>query len=152
LRSAREVMERQLRQLVRLVNDLLDISRITTGKMTLKKEPIQLGDVVKSAVEAARPLIETRKHRLDVVLPPAPVTLFADFTRLAQVFLNLLNNAAKFTDEGGAIKLTAEVKGGELVVAVADTGIGISAKMLPVIFDMFARPTVRSNARKRGSA
>jgi len=139
LRSAREVMERQLRQLVRLVNDLLDISRITTGKMTLKKEPIQLGDVVKSAVESARPLIETRRHRLDVVLPPVTVTLFADFTRLAQVFLNLLNNAAKFTDSGGAIKLTAEVKGGDLVVTVADTGIGISAKMLPVIFDMFAQ-------------
>jgi CheY-like chemotaxis protein len=139
LRSAREVMERQLRQLVRLVNDLLDISRITTGKMTLKKEHIRLGDVVKSAVEAARPLIETREHWLDVVLPPAPVTLFADSTRLAQVFLNLLNNAAKFTDNRGAIKLTAEVKGGDLVVTVADTGIGISAKMLPVIFEMFAQ-------------
>ena len=84
--GARDVMERQLRQMVRLVDDLLDVSRITTGKMTLQKEHIQFGDVVDSAVEAARPLIEAREHRLDVVLPPAPVTLVADPTRLAQVF------------------------------------------------------------------
>ena len=138
-RAAREVMARQLHQLVRLVNDLLDISRITTGKMTLKKERVNLADVVKSAVEAARPLVEARQHRLDVQLPPAPVTLYADFTRLAQILLNLLNNAAKFTDTGGTITLAAEVKSGELTVSVADTGIGISAGMLPVIFDMFAQ-------------
>ncbi len=139
LTPAREVMERQLRQLVRLVNDLLDISRITTGKMTLKKERVDLTDVVTSALEAARPLIETRRHRLDVVLPPGPVTLYADSTRVAQVFLNLLNNAAKFTDVGGSIRFAAEVKSGELLVRVTDTGIGISAKMLPVIFEMFAQ-------------
>ncbi|MEO8443370.1 MAG: ATP-binding protein [Betaproteobacteria bacterium] len=139
LHSAREVMGRQLRQLVRLVNDLLDISRITTGKLTLKKERIDLAAVVNSAVESARPLIEARQHRLDIQLPPAPVTLYADFTRLAQVFLNLLNNAAKFTETGGAITLAAEVKSGELIVTVSDSGIGISARMLPLIFDMFAQ-------------
>ena len=139
LRSAREMMERQLSQLVRLVNDLLDISRITTGKMTLKKERIELRDVVNSALEAAGPLIETRQHRLTLLLPPQPVILSADFTRLAQVFLNLLNNAAKFMEVGGNITLAAELQGAELVVTVTDEGIGISAKMLPVIFDMFAQ-------------
>jgi signal transduction histidine kinase len=139
LRSARDMMERQLHQLVRLVNDLLDVSRITTGKMILQKERIQLQDVVKSALEAAGPLIEARHHRLTLLLPPEPVVLFADFTRLAQVFLNLLNNAAKFTDVGGNITFAAELKDGELVVTVTDTGIGISTKMLPEIFDMFAQ-------------
>lgn len=139
LRSAREVMERQLRQLVRLVNDLLDISRITTGKLTLKKESIELAEVIGSAVEAARPLIEQRGHRLDIALPPAPVLLAADFTRLAQVFMNLLNNAAKFTDPGGTISLSAEREGGDVVVTVRDTGIGIGADMLPRVFEMFAQ-------------
>ena len=139
VQSARDMMERQLRQLVRLVNDLLDISRITTGKMTLKKERIELRDVVNSALEAAGPLIEARQHRLTLLLPPQPVVLFADFTRLAQVFLNLLNNAAKFTDAGGSITFAAELKEGELVVTVTDTGIGINPKMLLVIFDMFAQ-------------
>ena len=139
LASAREVMDRQLRQLVRLVNDLLDVSRITTGKMTLKKERIDLADVVKSALEASRPLIESRGHLLDVVLPAEPVTLYADATRVAQVFLNLLNNAAKFTEPGGTIRVVASAGNGELVVTVSDTGIGISAKMLPVIFEMFAQ-------------
>jgi len=139
LRSAREMMERQLRQLVRLVNDLLDVSRITTGKMALKKERVELRDVVNSALEAAGPLIEARQHRLTLLLPPRPVILFADFTRLAQVFLNLLNNAAKFMAIGGNITFAAELNDAELVATVADTGIGISAEMLPVIFDMFAQ-------------
>jgi signal transduction histidine kinase/CheY-like chemotaxis protein len=139
VRAAHDVMARQLQQLVRLVNDLLDISRITTGKMILKKERVALGDIVKSAVEAARPLIEARGHRLDVNLPPAAVTVYADPTRLAQILLNLLNNAAKFTDSGGTITFAAEVRNAELLITVTDTGIGISAKMLPVIFDMFAQ-------------
>lgn len=139
LRSAREMMERQLSQLVRLVNDLLDISRITTGKMTLKKERVELRDVVNSALEAAGPLIEARQHRLTLLLPPQPVILSADFTRLAQVFLNLLNNAAKFMEAGGNITFAAELDDAELVITVADTGIGINAEMLPVIFDMFAQ-------------
>ncbi|MEO7726071.1 MAG: ATP-binding protein [Burkholderiales bacterium] len=139
LNAARDLMERQLRQLVRLVNDLLDISRITTGKMVLKKEPVELHDIVNSAVEAAAPLMEARQHRLDVKLPAGRVTLLADLTRLAQVFMNLLNNAAKFTDPGGAITFAAEVKDGDLVVTVTDSGIGINPKMLTVVFDMFAQ-------------
>jgi signal transduction histidine kinase/ActR/RegA family two-component response regulator len=149
LRCARDMMERQLRQLVRLVNDLLDVSRITTGKMALQRERIVLQDVVKSAVEAAEPLIQARQQRLAVALPPEPVVLFADFTRMAQVFLNLLNNSAKFTAVGGSIAFSAQLKEGELIITVTDTGIGIETAMLPVIFDMFAqvdRALERSNA------
>ncbi|HEV7822903.1 MAG TPA: ATP-binding protein, partial [Burkholderiales bacterium] len=100
---------------------------------------VALSDICTSAVESARPLIEARGHRLDVHLPTSPVILYADATRLAQVLLNLLNNAAKFTDSGGTITFAAEAKGAELLITVKDTGIGISAKMLPVIFDMFAQ-------------
>ena len=139
MQSAREMMDRQLRQLVHLVNDLLDVSRITTGKMALKKERVELRGIVQNALEVAGPLIEARKHRLTLRLPPEPIYLSADATRLAQAFLNLLNNAAKFTDAGGSITFTAELKDSELIVTVADTGIGIGAEMLPVIFDMFAQ-------------
>jgi signal transduction histidine kinase/ActR/RegA family two-component response regulator len=139
LRSAREIMGRQLRQLVRLVNDLLDISRITTGKTALKKERIQLGDAVTSAVEAVQPFMQGRGHKLNVVVPPNAVSLYADFTRLAQIFLNLLNNAAKFTETGGTITFAAEVNQNELTVTVTDTGIGISSEHLPLIFGMFTQ-------------
>jgi CheY-like chemotaxis protein len=107
--------------------------------MILKRERIELRNIVQNAVEAAGPLIEARKHRLTTTLPPQPVYLNADGTRLAQVFLNLLNNAAKFTEVGGNITFEAAVKGPELVITVADSGIGIPLEMLPVIFDMFAQ-------------
>jgi len=138
--TARAMMERQLRQLVRLVDDLLDVSRITTGKMELQLERVELRSIVQSAVETAVPMIEARRHRLEVALPGRPVLLNADATRLAQVFLNLLNNAAKFTPEGGRISLVAELDVmGELVVTVSDNGIGIAPEMLPAIFEMFAQ-------------
>ncbi len=137
--ATRELMERQLRQLVQLVDDLLDVSRITTGKLVLRKEQHELGAIVRIAMEAVAPLIEARKHQLEVSLPPEPLYLIADATRLSQVFVNLLNNAAKFTDPGG--KLAFVVTGGEssVTITVSDNGIGIPRAMLPLIFDMFAQ-------------
>ncbi len=122
--QARTMMERQLTQMVRLVDDLLDVSRITTGKVELRKERVELAAVVQNAVETSRPLIEASGHELTVTLPPEPIPLDADPTRLAQVFSNLLNNAAKYTERGGHIGLTAERQGSEIVVKVRDTGIG----------------------------
>jgi PAS domain S-box-containing protein len=137
--KARAMMERQLAQMVRLIDDLLDVSRITRGKLELRRQRVDLAAVVQSAVEASRPLVEAAAHRLTVALPPEPVPLDADPVRLAQVFANLLTNAAKYTDRGGAIRLTAERRGDEVVVAVADSGIGIAAEHLPRLFEMFAQ-------------
>ena len=137
--QARTMMERQLTQLVRLVDDLMDMSRISRGKIELRKEPVDLAAIVNSAVETSRPLIEQMGHELTVALPRQPVFVDADLTRLAQVFLNLLNNAAKYTERGGHIWLTAERQGSDVVVSVKDTGIGIAADQLPHIFEMFAQ-------------
>jgi PAS domain S-box-containing protein len=139
MEKARSLMERQVGQMARLVDDLLDISRITSRKVQLRKERVGLEVVIRSAVEAARPLIEAQAHELTVTLPPQPISLDADPTRLAQVFSNLLNNAAKYTEKGGHIWLTAERQGGEVIVSVRDTGIGITADYLPHIFEMFAQ-------------
>jgi CheY-like chemotaxis protein len=125
--------------MVRLVDDLLDVSRITTGKLQLRKERVDLATVVQNAVEATRPLIDAQGHKLTVTLPPAPVLLDADPTRLAQVFSNLLNNAAKYSEDGGDITLSAELAGDEVRVRVTDKGIGIAADHLPRIFEMFAQ-------------
>ena len=139
VQSAREMMERQLRQLVHLVNDLLDVSRITTGKMVLKISRVDLQSILDSALETAKPLIEARNLELAVHAPRERIYLMADPTRLAQVFVNVLNNASKFTDVGGRIAFDARIGDGELVVTVTDNGIGIPNEMLPVIFDMFAQ-------------
>jgi PAS domain S-box-containing protein len=136
---ARTMMERQLAQMVRLVDDLLDISRITQGKLHLRNERVELAAVVHNAVEASRPLIDAQAHELTVTLPPQPVHLEADPIRLAQVFSNLLNNAAKYTEKGGDIWLTAERQGAGVVVSVRDTGIGIAADYLPRLFEMFSQ-------------
>jgi len=138
-RSAIEIMDRQLRQLVRLVDDLLDVSRITTGKLTLRKEDVELASLVQNALDAAQPLIDARHLRLTVQLPERPVILCADTTRIAQVLLNLLHNATKFTEPGGAITLAAEADERTVTVRVTDTGIGIPAEQLPQVFDMFAQ-------------
>ncbi|MBC8026614.1 MAG: response regulator [Steroidobacteraceae bacterium] len=132
-----EMMERQLRHLVRMVDDLLDISRITLGKVELKKERVDFRTVLGSALETTRPLIEAANHELAVRLPADALPLDADPTRLAQVLANLVNNAAKYTPPGGRIQLAAEVEGPILVVRVSDTGIGIPAEMLPRVFEMF---------------
>jgi PAS domain S-box-containing protein len=137
--DARSMMERQLGQMVRLVDDLLDVSRISRNKLDLKKQRVALAAVVHSAVETSRPLVEQSRHTLAVALPPGPVYLDADLVRLAQVFSNLLNNAAKYTEPGGRIWLSAEVAGREVAVRVRDTGLGIPADALPRIFEMFSQ-------------
>jgi PAS domain S-box-containing protein len=137
--QARSMMERQLGHMVRLIDDLLDVSRINQNKMELRRSRVLLTDVLSSAVETARPAIEAAGHELTVALPPEPVHLDADLTRLAQVFSNLLTNSAKYTERGGRIWLAAERRGGEVVVSVRDTGIGIPADALPRIFDMFSQ-------------
>jgi PAS domain S-box-containing protein len=142
-RQAREqasvMMERQLAQMVRLVDDLLDVSRISRGKMDLRREQVLLPAVVGSAVETSRPLIDYLGHELTVTLPPQPILVDADLTRLAQVFSNLLNNSAKYMERGGHIWLTAERQGSDVVVSVKDTGIGIAADQLPRLFQMFTQ-------------
>jgi PAS domain S-box-containing protein len=135
----RDMMDRQLSHMVRLIDDLLDVSRFSRNKMELRRSRVLLADVVSSAVETARPALEAAGHELTVSLPPEPIHLDADLTRLAQVFGNLLNNSAKYTERGGQIWLTATRAGGEVQVAVRDTGIGIPASSLPTIFDMFSQ-------------
>ncbi len=136
---ARLMMERQLGQLVRLIDDLLDVSRITRGKLDLRKERVDLAAVIGSAVDTTRPLIESSGHALTITLPPQPVFLDADPMRLAQVLSNLLNNAAKYMDRGGHIWLTAVKDHLDVVVTVRDSGIGIPAEAIPKIFDLFAQ-------------
>jgi PAS domain S-box-containing protein len=137
--QARSMMERQLRQMVRLVDDLLDVSRINSGKLELKREQVSLAAVLNSAIETSRPLIDQMGHELTVMLPKQSVVVEADLTRLAQVFLNLLNNAAKYSDQGGRIWLTAERQGSDVVVSVKDQGIGIAADQLSRLFEMFSQ-------------
>jgi PAS domain S-box-containing protein len=137
--QARAMMDRQLGHMVRLIDDLLDVSRISRNKMELRRTRVLLSDVVGSAVEAARPLIDAAGHQLSISLPPEPVFLDADLTRLAQVLSNLLTNSAKYTERGGRIWLAAELRDGSTTVTVRDTGIGIPAEALPRIFDMFSQ-------------
>jgi signal transduction histidine kinase len=145
VREAWNMVERQTEQLSRLVDDLLDVARITRGKINLERHPLDVSEVVRRAVETSRPVIEARRHHLEVHLPPYPVWVEGDLTRLAQVVLNLLNNAAKYTEEGGRITLTVEAPPpgeghpGEVVLRVRDTGVGIPAEMLPKVFDLFTQ-------------
>ena len=139
LHWARDVIDRQTQAMTRLIDDLMDMSRINQGKIELRREQVELAKIVQGAVETSRPLIEEMGHELTVTLPPGPVIVDADLTRLAQVFLNLLNNAAKYTERGGRIDLRAELQGSDVVVSVTDTGIGIPADKLPTIFEMFSQ-------------
>jgi signal transduction histidine kinase/DNA-binding response OmpR family regulator len=136
---AREVIGRQVKQLSRLVDDLLDVSRITQNKIELKIEPVDVAEVVAVAVETVRPLIDAQEHALSVLLPDQPLRVRGDFARLTQVLANLLNNAAKYTDRKGRISLTAEQEGAEIVFRVRDSGIGLPSSVLPTIFDLFTQ-------------
>ena len=137
--SASEMLERQVGQVSRLVDDLLDMSRITQGKIELRKDHVELTPILDQAVETARALLESRHHDLTVTLPSGPIYLQADAARLAQVVGNLLSNASKFTDDGGHIGLAVEREGKNVVIRVRDTGIGIAAADLPRLFDMFTQ-------------
>ena len=137
--KSRMMMERQVGQMTHLIDDLMDLSRIRGGKIVLQKVRLKVSDVVQDAVDTSRPLIEERGHELVVDVPPEPLYVDADRTRLAQVFGNLLNNAAKYTETGGRIRVAVERQGGDVVVAVEDNGVGIPAHMLTRVFDMFAQ-------------
>jgi signal transduction histidine kinase/ActR/RegA family two-component response regulator len=137
VRWARDLMARQVKQMLRLVDDLFDLSRIMQGKLDLRSERVELATVVADAVETARPIINAKGHDLAISLPDGPVDLDADPIRLSQVFTNLLTNAAKYSEPGGHIALSARREGSEVVIGVKDTGVGIAPEMLPRIFDLF---------------
>jgi PAS domain S-box-containing protein len=134
-----EIVARQVAHMRHLVDDLLDVSRVTRGLVTIASRPLDLRRVVSEAVEQSRPLVEARRHQLEVTLPDAPVTVDGDHTRLVQVVANLLNNAAKYTHEGGHIEVTLDACDGQARLAVRDNGTGIGAELLPVIFDLFTQ-------------
>ena len=136
---ASRLIERQIQAMSRLIDDLMDVSRINQGKIELRRARVKLIDVLQDAVDTARPLIDEFQHRLDMPLPQDELLLEADATRLAQVFMNLLNNAAKYTDQGGRIEVGIERQSGEVVVTVRDTGIGIAADRIDGIFEMFSQ-------------
>ena len=133
------IMDRQLDQLVHLVDDLLDVARVTRGQVELRREWIDLGELLKTAADTSEPLIEAAGHRFSLRLPLQPVTLYGDPTRLTQVVSNLLNNAARYTPRGGVIELAAECRGAELAISVRDNGIGIPADSLERVFQMFTQ-------------
>lgn len=145
---SREIVERQIVHMTRLIDDLLDVSRITRGKIELREQPLLLSSVIEQAIESARPLIDERGHRVVLDLPSEPVTFLADPARLSQVFANLLNNAAKYTDVGGRIWLRARVEGNELVVGVKDDGPGLTKELRKHAFELFMQgPQTRARAR-----
>src|ERR1051325_1718467 len=146
---ARDVVERQVTHLAQLVDDLLDVSRITQGKIALKKEPVELGKVVQHSIDTARSLLEAKRHNLSVSVSSAPIWVFGDFARLSQVIGNILNNAAKYTSEGGRIELVASAERGEALISVRDNGIGIDAALLPHVFELFTQGE-RSLDRSQG--
>ena len=137
--QVRSMMERQLGQMVHLIDDLLDLSRISRGKIELRKERIELVKAIQQAIEASQPAIKKADHELSIEFPPGPIHVDADLTRLTQVFSNLLNNAAKYTERGGRIRLTVQHLGAEAVVSVQDNGIGIPSDMLGHVFEMFTQ-------------
>jgi len=147
--QTREVMERQVDQLVRLVDDLLDVSRVMRGKIELRKEAVELSTVVARAIETAQPLIEVQRHRLDISMPPESLLLDADPVRLAQVIGNLLTNAAKYTEAEGHIRVIAQREGDEAILRVQDNGIGIAPDMQPHVFDLFVQ-VEHGSARSQG--
>jgi CheY-like chemotaxis protein len=146
---ATDVMDRQVRHMTELVEELLDVARISQGKISLQMKPIDLLAVVAHGIETARPLLDGRRHHLRAQLPAAPVWLRGDFARLSQVVSNLLNNAAKYTHEGGLIELSLQVEKGQAVISVRDNGIGIEAALLPSVFELFEQGQ-RSLDRSQG--
>jgi signal transduction histidine kinase/CheY-like chemotaxis protein len=149
-RWSQEVVDRQVQNMARLLDDLLDISRITQGKLELRKARVELAAVIDNAVETARPIIDARGHRLTVSLPKQGVHLVADSFRLAQIFANILINAAKYAEPNGQIDLSARVEESFAVIVIRDSGYGIEAHMLPRVFEMFSQATTALNRSERG--
>jgi CheY-like chemotaxis protein len=149
-RGVLEVMDRQLRQMARLVDELMDVSRLTRGLVELQRETLDAGELLDVALEASCPLIEAEGHELVVHKPELPVYFEGDRVRLAQAITNVLNNAARFTDPGGRIELSASRDGDELLVEVTDTGVGISADALPDVFDLFSQADGRALRAQNG--
>jgi PAS domain S-box-containing protein len=139
IHQAGNIIERQVGQMVRLVDDLLDVTRITKGKLRLTQEPVELRGAMNRAAETARPLLDARKHEFSLLLSTEPIWVDADPARLEQIAVNLLNNAAKYTDPGGFVWMTVGREGADAVVRVRDSGVGIPAAMLPHIFDLFTQ-------------
>ena len=137
--SGRAMLERQIGHFVRLIDDLVDITRVTRGKIELRREMVDLSFVINAALEGSQPLIDAGRHQITVSLPPDPIRLNVDPTRLAQILINLLNNAAKYSEEGGRIELKVSDEDEHFVFRVRDTGIGIAANRLPHIFEMFGQ-------------
>src|SRR5262245_25092225 len=147
---ARDVIERQVEHLVNLIDDLLDVSRITRGMITLQLEPVLIGAIVARAVETARPAIDAHRHGLEIDLPDELISIEGDKTRLVQVIANILHNAAKFMDPGGVIRLNVRREGGFAVIKVSDTGIGIAPESLPRIFELFTQVHSKSERTQGG--
>lgn len=145
-----DVMERQLQQMVHLVNDLMDVSRITTGQIVLRKKLLNINSVLEAAIQTSRPHIEERGHTLIIAVDPSPVVLEGDATRLCQVFSNILNNAAKFTPRGGQIELSSKWSDGSILISIRDNGAGIPADALSSIFEMFNQAGASASSGQRG--
>jgi signal transduction histidine kinase/ActR/RegA family two-component response regulator len=139
IRWARDVVERQVTHLAQLVDDLLDVSRITQGKITLMKEPVELERVIRHSIETTTSLLDAKRHRLELEFPPNSVWVHGDFARLSQVFGNLLNNAAKYTSDGGRLEIAVTAEQGQAIVAIRDNGIGIEPQFLPHVFEVFSQ-------------
>jgi PAS domain S-box-containing protein len=139
LRRVRDMMDRQLRQLQRLVDDLLDVSRISRGRFELRRGPVEVGVAIETAVEACNALVSTRRHALTISVPPESLLVEGDFARLTQIFANLISNSAKYTEPGGRIDVALHKSDNGAVVTVSDTGIGIPSESLDVVFDMFSQ-------------
>ena len=149
IEQSRKVMERQVSHMVRLIDDLLDVSRISRGKLSLRLEPLEISDVLSCAIETSQPLIDQADLTLSVSVPTTPLKVIGDRMRLSQVFANLLNNSAKYTEQGGTILLGAEQTDSQVTVCVKDNGIGIPANVLPQVFEMFTQIN-RSLNRSQG--
>ena len=150
LRWGHQVIDRQAKTMGRLLDDLLDVSRITRGTLEVKKSPVLLSTLIEGAVETARPAIDEREHSLELTLPSEAIELDADPVRMTQVIANLLMNAAKYTDDGGTIRLSATRHANDLILSVADNGVGLDAQTLPRLFDMFVQVEETRNRHQAG--
>jgi CheY-like chemotaxis protein len=137
--QSRSIFEKGVQSMIRIVEDLLDVTRVRTGKLQLRPGPVCLSAIVEKSLETTRPLIEEKGHHITVCLPSAPVNLVVDAIRIEQILVNLLTNAAKYTEPGGHILLSAHSEGNELVIRVTDDGIGIPPELLPRVFDLFVQ-------------